>query len=191
MPEGIRDRYGARLTRRPHKRKRKPVWLMLASWEDEPSKYFLLPSSSARRTIEEVLKIKECKLIIWKSVSLKPDFPPSMETLRSLPAKDQEMVNSMKRSYARRVVWKQLAPKEEDEPMEYNDSSEFIIRHTTVWKVKVASERYENQTIKEIEEKLQPERKMLSKISLRKLNGYVAELINVQMEKEEFLDSEE
>ena len=114
-----------------------------------------------------------------------------METLKDLPAKDQEMVNSMKRSYARRVVWKQLAPEEEDEPMGYNDSSEFIIRHTTVWKVKVASERYENQTIKEIEEKLQPERKMLSKTSLRKLNGYVAELINVQMEKEEFLDSEE
>ncbi len=191
MPEEMRGRCGARLSRTAKKRKRKLTWLMLVSWEDEPSKYYLLPASSPRRMLEATLKIKECKLFVWKSVSLKPDFPPSMETLRDLPAKDQEMVNSMKRSYARRVVWKQLAPKEEDEPMGYNDSSEFIIRHTTVWKVKVASERYENQTIKEIEEKLQPERKVLSKTSLRKLNGYVAELINVQMEKEEFLDSEE
>ena len=172
------------------KRKRKYKWLMLCSWQQQTN-HFLVPSFSPRCCIERLLKTRDDKLIIWKSVSLKPDFPPSMEALRDLPAKDQEMVNSMKRSYARRVVWKQLAPKEEDEPMGYNDSSEFIIRHTTVWKVKIASERYENQTIKEIEEKLQPERKMLSKTSLRKLNGYVAELINVQMEKEEFLDSEE
>jgi len=33
--------------------------------------------------------------------------------------------------------------------------------------------------------------KCLAKLHYEELNGYVAELINVQMEKEEFLDSEE
>ena len=89
-------------------RSRKPTWLMLCSWENAPSEYFLVPMSSPRRIIDELLASYAGKLIIWKSVSLKPDFPPSIDSLKLLPAKDQEMINSMKRRYARRVIWKQL-----------------------------------------------------------------------------------
>jgi len=186
MPEGVKDRYGARLTRRSHSRKRKPVWLMLCSWEEEPSKYFLLPSSSARRTIEEMLKIKECKLIVWKSVSLKPDFPPSIDSLKMLPAKDQEMVNSMKRRYAKRVIWKQLETKKEpEEAMGYNDSAEFIITQISTWKCRVASERYANKTVNYLESQLMPDKKHFNKTSLRQRDGFNIDLIDFQIKTED------
>ena len=89
-------------------RSRKAAWLMLCSWENAPSEYFLVPMSSPRRIIDELLDSHAGKLIIWKSVSLKPDFPPSIDSLKLLPAKDQEMINSMRRRYAKRVIWKQL-----------------------------------------------------------------------------------
>jgi len=186
MPEGVKDRYGACLTRRSHSRKRKPVWLMLCSWEEEPSKYFLLPSSSARRTIEEMLKIKECKLIVWKSVSLKPDFPPSIDSLKMLPAKDQEMVNSMKRRYAKRVIWKQLETKKEpEEAMGYNDSAEFIITQISTWKCRVASERYANKTVNYLESQLMPDKKHFNKTSLRQRDGFNIDLIDFQIKTED------
>lgn len=90
------------------RRSRKPTWLMLCSWENAPSEYFLVPMSSPRRIIEELLNAHEGKLIVWKSVSLKPDISPSIDSLKMLPAKDQEMIDSMRRRYARRVIWKQL-----------------------------------------------------------------------------------
>jgi len=55
-------------------RSRKPAWLMLCSWENAPSEYFLVPMSSPRRIIDELLAFHAGRLIIWKSVSLKPDF---------------------------------------------------------------------------------------------------------------------
>lgn len=64
--------------------------------------------SSPRRIIEELLETCKGKLVVWKSVSLKPDIPPSIESLKLLPAKDQEMVDSMRRRYAKRIIWKQL-----------------------------------------------------------------------------------
>lgn len=90
------------------RRSRKPTWLMLCSWENNPSEYFLVPMSSPRRIIDELLASHAGKLIIWKSVSLYPDISPSIDSLKMLPAKDQEMVDSMKRRYAKRVIWKQL-----------------------------------------------------------------------------------
>jgi len=159
---------------------------MLCSWEEEPSKYFLLPSSSARRTIEEMLKIKECKLIVWKSVSLKPDFPSSIDSLKMLPAKDQEMVNSMKRRYAKRVIWKQLETKKEpEEAMGYNDSAEFIITQISTWKCRVASERYANKTVNYLESQLMPDKKHFNKTSLRQRDGFNIDLIDFQIKTED------
>ena len=89
-------------------RKRKLKWLMLCSWQKQETNYFLLPSSSPRCCLERLLKIHDDKLIVWKSVSLKPDICPSIDSLKMLPAKDQEMIDSMKRRYAKRVIWKQL-----------------------------------------------------------------------------------
>lgn len=108
MPEGLRDRYGAKLKRRSTKRKRKPTWLMLCSWDNASSEYFLVPMSSPRRIIDELLDKNENTLIIWKSVSLKPDHPPTMESLKLLPAEDERMIGSMRRTFKKRIVWKQL-----------------------------------------------------------------------------------
>ena len=167
-------------------RKRKLEWLMLCSWQKQETKYFLLPSSSPRCCLERLLKACSDKLIVWKSVSLKPDFSPSIDSLKMLPAKDQEMVNSMKRRYAKRVIWKQLETKKEpEEAMGYNDSAEFIITQISTWKCRVASERYANKTVNYLESQLMPDKKHFNKTSLRQRDGFNIDLIDFQIKTED------
>jgi hypothetical protein len=167
-------------------RKRKLEWLMLCSWQKQETKYFLLPSSSPRCCLERLLKACSDKLIVWKSVSLKPDFSPSIDSLKMLPAKDQEMVNSMKRRYAKRVIWKQLEIKKEpEEAMGYNDSAEFIITQISTWKCRVASERYANKTVNYLESQLMPDKKHFNKTSLRQRDGFNIDLIDFQIKTED------
>lgn len=167
-------------------RKRKLEWLMLCSWQKQEAKYFLLPSSSPRCCLERLLKACSDKLIVWKSVSLKPDFPPSIDSLKMLPAKDQEMVDSMKRRYAKRVIWKQLETKQEpEEAMGYNDSAEFIITQISTWKCRVASERYINKTVNYLYSQLMPDKRHFNKTSLRQRDGYNIDLIDFQVKTED------
>jgi len=159
---------------------------MLCSWQGKPSEYFLLPSPSPRRTIEETIESNKDILIVWKSVSLKPDFPPSIDSLKMLPAKDQEMVDSMKRRYAKRVIWKQLETKQEpEETMGYNDSAEFIITQISTWKCRVASERYIKKTVKYLESQLMPDKRHFNKTSLRQRDGFNIDLIDFQVKTED------
>lgn len=64
--------------------------------------------SSPRRIIDELLATNKSMLIVWKSVGLKPDYPPTMESLKLLPAADKQMIDSMRRAFRKRIVWKQL-----------------------------------------------------------------------------------
>lgn len=92
----------------PKKRKRRFNWLMFCSWHNDAQRYFFLPSSSPGRSLAELLATNESMLIIWKSVSLKPDYPPTMESLKLLPAADEQIIKSMGRAFKKRIVWKQL-----------------------------------------------------------------------------------
>lgn len=167
-------------------RRRKLEWLMLCSWQDQETKYFLLPSSSPRCCLERLLKIHDDKLIVWKSVSLKPDFPPSIDSLKMLPAKDQEMVDNMKRRYAKRVIWKQLETKKEpEEAMGYNESAEFIVTQISTWTCRVASGRYANKAVSYLQSQLMPDKKHFNKTSLRQLDGFNIDLIDFQINTED------
>lgn len=88
-----------------YKRKRRPKWLLWCSWEDDAR--FFLPSSSPRKSLDELLACNDNVLTVWKSVELQEG---TMEgEIEKAPAADEKLVASMKRRYSGRIVWKQLA----------------------------------------------------------------------------------
>ena len=69
--------------------------------------------------------------------------------------------------------------------MGYNDSAEFIVTQASLWKGRVASERYLQKTIRELESELKPRRKVFSKSSLSLRNGYNIEMLDFQINTED------
>jgi len=69
--------------------------------------------------------------------------------------------------------------------MGYNDSAEFNVTQISIWRGRVASERYLQKTIRELESELKPRRKVFSKSSLSLRNGYNIELIDFQINTED------
>lgn len=88
-----------------YKRKRRAKWLLWCSWGDGAR--FFLPSSSPRKSLDELLASNNNVLTVWKSVELQEG---AMEgEIEKAPAADEKLVASMKRRYSGRIVWKQLA----------------------------------------------------------------------------------
>lgn len=96
------------------------------------------------------------------------------------------MVDSMKRRYAKRVIWKQLETKKENqEIMGYNDSAEFIVTQISTWTCRVASERYANKAVSYLQSQLMPDKKHFNKTSLRQLDGFNIDLIDFRIDTED------
>lgn len=66
--------------------------------------------------------------------------------------------------------------------MKYYDPEEAVITITQVWKVHITARRYTGKIMKQLMEKLQPERKCLWRSSVGKYDGYQADLLSFSID---------